>query len=171
MIYEVQRCETRDFVCNYTDYCYIDLDVDFLGYESGQHDKNPYLLFSQFINNSNLWWQCFLNDYNLLSDDTIDPIDDHLRQPNGELLRVTDVMGEDVGKAWNEFRCRNSRNFEDLVPLDIGNVLNFRKDDVSYDLHVTLVSLVHAVKQPASPPSYGCITLFRLRGTAHSLWK
>jgi hypothetical protein len=151
MTYHAQRHKTRGFVCKAKDCPYIDLDVDFQGYQSCQYDKKIYSFFVQFSNNSKLLWEGFLS-YSSLQENEVKPIDDLLRQPNGELLDVTEVMGEDVGNAWNKYRIRDSRNIDDEVHLDAGNVFNFTKDDVTNYLHVTVVSLVHSIEQPEAPP-------------------
>ena len=143
MTHHAQQHETRGFTCKETRCKYFDLQASIPRLANGLRMGKYFLFFAQFTCNDKLFWQGFLKDYNPQSD---------LTSPMDGLLVEPDRLPNEIANAWRDFQQRKVEGSDVQIHLDTGNVTNFTKEDVSCDLHTTLVSLIYYRDQPGSLP-------------------
>ena len=126
---------------------HLDLHSHIPELENGLRGGKHYLFFAQFTCNDKLLWQGFLRNYNPHSDRT-NPMDDILRKAGGQFNDIVNVLGNEAGKEWLDVYRSHVTDSDIQLHLDTSNISNLTKDDVTSDLHVTLVSLTHSVRRP-----------------------
>ena len=145
MTREAQRHEVPGFSCEdcHCKYCGGITGIPRLS-DNGLRDGKHFSFFARFCCHDKLLWEGFLHDY-IQPEENDDPMGDLLYEPNSIFVRACKaVLGIDACK-YLDFQKRYMTG--SYVECHFSNITNLTKDDVSSELHVTVISLVQSQQQ------------------------